>query len=369
METPESRKDGAPRSVRTAQGPREAPPSRQWQAIAAMCAAMLVLPIAGWLIFAPSRPGPAPSRTERAVVTAPTSRAPVRTKAPRADEPERPNVSEEARERGHGVMGEVVNPDDKPVGDASVSCALGDRTFDATTDERGRFRLVDDADGCTATAKRKGFAASEEVVLHSGSGNRLRLGLASRITGTVVDQSGAAVTSFWLGVESFDAPGKTGDAGAAARPAAQEVGDNSGAFQLEDLAPGRYVLVASAPDFPIARSAPVDVNPGTTAEDVKIVLKPGGTVVGKVVDGVSGQPVAGAMVFADAVVTNGMRSSAGVTNTSGEFTFKGGCPEGCALRVIHPLYLAEVVPDVRAAAGGAPTPIKVSLRSISELKK
>lgn len=362
MQMTDSTKDGAPRSVR-AQGPREAPRG-EWRRVAAMCAGLLVLPIVGWLIFAPRSSG-APSRRADASSSEPRRAAPREApRAPSSRDDDRPRASagsSPARGSGQGVEGEVVGPDDKPVASASVRCTVGDRELEASTDEGGRFHFGDEADGCKAVAKKKGFATSSEGALHLGGGNRLRLGPGSGIAGTVVDASGSPMMTFWIGVESFEAPGGA-DAGDAPRPAAMEVNDTSGAFLLEDLPAGRYVLAANAARHPIVRSAPIDVSAGSVTRDVKLTLKPGGTVVGTVVDATTKAPLTGAMVFAEMSTKSGIRSIPGIAlPPAGEFHLEGACPEKCELRVFLPGYVDKRVPDLIVPPSGEPLRVDVAL--------
>jgi hypothetical protein len=351
-------------------GPREAPRSAEWRRVALVCGALLVLPIVGWAVLAPRAVTPTAKRAEPAEAretTAPTQ-APIAARTPSHAKRERPVevVPQAASPSGSGIEGEVIGADDKPVPQASIKCALADRDLEASSDQAGRFHLPADADGCTATASKRGFAPSSGVAMHLGGGNRLTLTPGAGIAGVVVDGSGAPVVGYWIGVESRESVGAAAspDAGAIPRPEAIEVNDASGAFALEDLAPGRYVLAASVPSYPVARTAPIEVSAGVVTKDVKIVLKPGGTVIGKVLDASTGKPISGAMVFAEAVIKSGLRSSTAVSEGSGEFTFQGGCPEGCALRVLHPLYKVQVTPDIRAADGAPPVHVEVKLEPL-----
>lgn len=362
MEVPQSTRETAPRSVRV-EGPREPPRDREWQKIAAMCAALLALPIAGWLAF-PPRPPPRRSPARAAAPTPTATSAPV--SPPDEREPARPRAKRViASDTGPSLLGQVVGPDDQPVAEAGVRCTIGDREITASSDESGRFKLAPDAEGCVAVAKKRGFAPSAEVAMRAGGDNRLRLGASSGIAGTVVDASGAAITSFWIGVESFEPAQGAGDGGGARPAVSTGVNDSSGAFALEDLAPGRYVLTASVPSFPLARSAPIDVSAGATTRDVQITIKPGGVVIGKVVDARTGKPVGAAMVFADTAWSLGLKSRGAVSDArTGEFTFTGGCPDGCDLRVSHPLYTSATVASVHAPAGGPPTRIEIPMQPI-----
>jgi hypothetical protein len=115
----------------------------------------------------------------------------------------------------------------------------------------------------------------------TGAHVTLRLQAGGAIEGVVVDERGSAVPSFSVGVESFSAArGRSGRGGGRSR----SVDDARGAFRLESLAPGTYVLTASAPGKPPARSDPIAVTSGVPTRGVRIVLAPGGIVVGHVYD-------------------------------------------------------------------------------------
>lgn len=70
--------------------------------------------------------------------------------------------------------------------------------------------------------------------------------------------------------------------------------DETGAFQFDTLEDGKYMLLCWHPDFETAQRK--DVRPG--AEETILRLGGGGRMHGKVLDGVTGQPIPGASVSA-----------------------------------------------------------------------
>ena len=109
---------------------------------------------------------------------------------------------------------------------------------------------------------------------------RLRLKPGGAIEGFVVDERGAGVPTFTLGIEAYSsARHRQGDGG---RPRGFE--DPRGAFRLDNLAPGSYVLTASTSGRPPARSEAIEVVGGAPTRGVRIVLAKGGSVSGVVYD-------------------------------------------------------------------------------------
>ena len=326
---------------------------RRWPAVVAACAGMLVLPLGGWLLFAPpsarlrakAAPALEAEDTETGRAAAPHER--------RAPEPSRRAAAAAtvATAQENGVEGEVVGPDDKPVPEAGVHCVLGDRELEATTDEAGRFRFAADAAGCTAVAKKRGFAPSAEATF--GAGVRLRLAPTAGIAGSVVDEDGAPVMTYMLGVESFEPPGGNApDGGAAALPPRIAVNDAEGAFMLEDLAPGRYVLAAGAPLRTVGRAAPIEVRAGTVTKGVRIALKRGRTVAGTIIDARTKLPLVGAFVFAETGPERNVRSTPAFTAPDGSFTLDGTCPEACTIYAWSPGYTNNKLAGLHVPATG-----------------
>jgi hypothetical protein len=115
------------------------------------------------------------------------------------------------------------------------------------------------------------------------------------IEGVVVDELAIGVTPFTVGIESFSGAQARSPAGGGAR----SFEDPRGAFRWEKLAPGTYVLTASASGKPPTRSEPIDVVAGAVAT-VRIVLPEGGSVTGHVYDE-SRVPLEGVELRFDAV--------------------------------------------------------------------
>jgi hypothetical protein len=134
----------------------------------------------------------------------------------------------------------------------------------------------------------------------------------------VFDERGQPVPSFWIGIETFVPNDGSNEVLPGGRPRRFE--DPAGAFVLDGLEPGRYVLTASADGRPPARSSAVDVEAGALSRHVRITLPRGAMLVGSVVDATTRKPLAEATVSLDAMTYAGVGASGNVTtDASGNF--------------------------------------------------
>ncbi len=197
---------------------------------------------------------------------------------------------------GPPIDGEVRDVDGNPVKARVVACEGEPFEARVTTDDDGTFHLPPSTIGCSATALHDELGPSDPGTVVEGRRLSLKLKPGGAIAGVVVDESGQAPDSFEVGVESF-----TSSHGRSARSGGRKAFDDPrGAFLLDKLAPGTYVLTASAPGQSIARSDAVEVTSGATTSGVRIVLVHGGTVTGHVYDD-HHAPLAGVDLRFDAV--------------------------------------------------------------------
>jgi hypothetical protein len=247
------------------------------------------------------------------------------------------------------VGGLVLGGDGKPVAGAFVSCEDRDDAPAARTDVEGRFRLAASAAGCLAIATHPEHGPSAPARLDASRDNELELGRPGGMNGHVVDEQGAPVASFQLGVESFV------PAGSDERPApngkTKKFDDPDGAFLLPALPPGRYVLTASADGRPPARSAAVDVEAGRTRHDVRIVLARGGTMTGTVIDGETRAPLAGAALHLDAATWTTARLPAATTDASGAYVLDGVPAGPFSVRVERDGYVTRILSGLTTRSG------------------
>jgi protocatechuate 3,4-dioxygenase beta subunit len=209
------------------------------------------------------------------------------------------------------ATGRVTAEDDgRPVVGALVwrRGAPADR---ATTDDAGRFTISGPLEGeSVLVAAAPGYVPSleGEVVLAEGRSIALSMQPAASVRGRVVDADGAPVAGARVHyARVFDArfsPRRrfvrgAGD-GRARFFGTQRHGETNaeGRFALSGIAPERDgEVLATAEGFAPSR-VPVDgLEPGAVAKDLEIVLTPGATIAGRVVDA-EGEPIEGVIVGA-----------------------------------------------------------------------
>jgi protocatechuate 3,4-dioxygenase beta subunit len=334
----------------------ESPTGRNpWLTAALLCAAMLIVPLAGWLLFPkPSAPilPPAPvTVTQQQAVTETSEGAearPPQPATPRTRPADREPRADEAT--GAKVAGLVLDAEGKPVARAIVTCE--ERNLTTTTNEEGRFELGPEAAGCAAVSMHPGHSPSASVRLAAGDGNVLRLLTMGAISGVVLDEAGTPVASYLLAIESF-LPSADEDASPImGRP--RTFADPTGQFLLERLPPGRYVLTASADARPPARSASITVEAGRTTHHVRITLARGAMLSGTILDADTRQPIAGARIALDAATSSGANAIEGTSSdASGAYSLKGVPPGPFSVRVSRDGYRTKIVPGLTTR--GSPT--------------
>ena len=178
---------------------------------------------------------------------------------------------------------------------------------------------------------------------------------ATGIAGKVVDEKGAPVMSYWIGVSSF-APSGGGDAGALTA-LKRQIDDTDGAFELTDLAPGRYELAVSVISGPLLRTQSIEVTSGAMTQGVRLVIHPGVTVTGTVTDAATHAPLEGARAF---VEMGGMSTQRPWTR-GGAFTLDDAPAERFDLTVTCLGYVPKIVRGLQGLPGGPPVHVNVSL--------
>jgi hypothetical protein len=245
------------------------------------------------------------------------------------------------------VAGEVRDPDGRLVRARIVACEGEPSEARTESAENGTFELPASAIGCSAVAEHAEYAASDPAPVVEERLLSLRLGAGGSIEGAVVDARGAGLPSFSVGIESFSpARGQRFDG---VPPRTFE--DARGAFRWDKLAPGRYVLTASAPGRSAARSGVVEVVAAAPTRGVRIVVGVGGTVTGRVFDE-RHAPIAGVDLRFDAVSSVLDSSAATRTDESGQYRLEGAPAGPFTLRVQREGFRVRLVTGLRVEATG-----------------
>ncbi len=215
---------------------------------------------------------------------------------------------------GQPVAGALVVARPVGVGLAGERQALSkdDGTFALTGLSGARFDLAASKDDGSAEAK--GVPAGARGV-------RLSLALG-RVSGWVTTPDSGGVSDFTLSAEP-EVPGR-------GRPRSVHPLDGRGEFSIA-LAPGTYLLRATAPGYAEGDARGVGVSAGEETSGVTIELRASGTIDGIVRDAASGAPVVGVHVAIDRshVFTAGRVAGGGSGATSGldgSFTIRDVSP-------------------------------------------
>jgi hypothetical protein len=250
-------------------------------------------------------------------------------------------------ESGAPALGDVLDPDGNPIKARVVACEGQPSEATAVSGDDGTFQLPPSAIGCPAVAQHDEYEASTAVLLAEGRRAQLRLRAGGAIEGVVVDDAGNPVPSFTIGVESYS--------GAQPRSLRstppRKVDDPRGAFRLERLAPGRYVLGAGAQGKSPGRSDPVDVAGGIATINVRIVMPLGGAVSGHVFDE-HHAPLEGVNLRFDAVSSVVDSSAHATTDGAGLYRLEGAPTGPFTLLAQKEGYRVRMISGLRVDARG-----------------
>jgi hypothetical protein len=207
---------------------------------------------------------------------------------------------------GLSLAGIVVDHDGYPVAAAAVRTRAEAKILDPATARLGSGEAKSGADGrfsvpglsrgpVALTVEREGFAERTLTGIRLPLAEPLRVVLspASRLAGDVVDDAGAPLAGARLRVRA-ELNFTLLLARPTAQPAPAATADDDGHFELRDVPTGKLTLSAMAPDF-LPATLPVELAPGASRDDLRVVLHRGATVVGRVV-GPDGTPAVGAEV-------------------------------------------------------------------------
>ena len=264
------------------------------------------------------------------------------TLAPREGQPE-PALRIELR-AGASIDGDVVDPDGKPLRAQIIACE--GQAFEARIEsaDDGTFRIPPSTVGCDVFASHDEMAPSDVVQIVEGHHTTLRLRAGGGISGSAVDDQGAAIDSFSVGVEAF-VPLR-----GAIVPAHGTKPFTNGVFRLEHLMPGTYVLTASKAGRPPVRSRAVVVRSGALTDGVKIVITQGGTVVGRVLDD-QHAPLAGANLHFESVSVVAGSDAVATTDSDGRYRLEGAPSGPFTLHVDKGGYRDKLVAGLWVAFG------------------
>jgi hypothetical protein len=244
------------------------------------------------------------------------------------------------------VDGEVRDDEGSPVSARVVACEEQPSEAKTQSAADGTFQLPPSAIGCEAVAEHDELAPSDAARVVEGRHLVLRLHAGGSIAGVVVDDRGAAVSPFQIGIESFvPARGRSFEL-----HGARNFADWAGAFRWDKLAPGSYVLTASTAGRPPARSGSIDVRSGITSSGVRIVLAQGGALMGTVTDEAH-TPLAGVDLRFDQVSRVLESEAVTQTDAAGRYHLTGAPAGPFTVRAHREGFRALFVAGLRVESG------------------
>ncbi len=250
-------------------------------------------------------------------------------------------------EAGAPAQGDVLDPDGNPIKARVVACEGQPSEATAVSGDDGTFQLPPSAIGCAAVAQHDEYEASTAVLLAEGRRAQLRLRAGGAVEGVVVDDTGNAVPSYTIGVESYSGVQPRSLRSVPPR----KVDDPRGAFRIERLAPGRYVLGVGAPGKAPGRSDSIDVTGGITTSNVRIVIPLGGAVGGHVFDE-HHAPLEGVNLRFDSVSSVVDSSARATTDAAGLYRLEGAPAGPFTLLAQKDGYRVRMMSGLRVDARG-----------------
>jgi len=244
-------------------------------------------------------------------------------------------------ERGVAIEGRVSDSEQRPIAGVAVSLIreLGhhERTLvaqarrrkpHAETDAAGRFAVKDlsRGDKVDLVVHGSGYLPSWLRGVEAPTPEPVTIVLepASRVTGEVVDGNGEPIAEADVDLES---PGEDDWPGSGA--SASAVSDDAGSFILEPVRPGKAQIRVFARGFQPAPVMDLEVPAGEAIEGLKIVLKRGAVLEGRILTS-DREPVAEARVLAG--------GSSAVSDDGGTYRLSGLLLGRQSIEVTHRQY-------------------------------
>ena len=254
------------------------------------------------------------------------------------------------------LSGLVSGSDGKPIAGARViarDAAGADRDdveffAEATTGADGAFRLPNaPASARRLSVRAAGWMPATRTWRDAPDALRVTLEHGGVVTGTVADVGGHAIPGALV---------RAGDVAA--------VSDAQGTYRLEGVSAGLQSVEAGTAKNLVARRGGVRVAAGTPAS-ADLVLQPGGSIAGTVVDAVTRRPISGArlavgpphVAFAPPLDPSAYARA----DARGRFTATGLLPGDYEVRAEKTGYLPAALPRVAVkSAGAAPAPLALT---------
>jgi protocatechuate 3,4-dioxygenase beta subunit len=258
---------------------------------------------------------------------------------------------------GVTLEGVVVDPQDRPIEGAWVSIMTatmrrGGSEEGVESGADGRFSVTGLRPGTfMLSASREGYVRNRMTGVKVPSEEPVRVVLEPgvKLSGRVVDEAGRAVAEARVMVfEEGRGPGRM----MPGRLTGSASSDAEGHFTVENQKPGQMTVKAQARGFITAESS-VEVPPGRDVEGVRLVMRTGATIVGRIT-GPDGSPLAGAEVqvvdTSKADTFDFMGPMSAVSDGEGNYRLEGITEGPRSVAATHDGY-ERAVKDLQVRAG------------------
>lgn len=273
---------------------------------------------------------------------------------------------------GLSIRGRVVGPAGEPIEGARVDAygfvSIQSSRGSATTKSDGTFELIDLVDGpYQIRAYVSGWSEVREPRVDAGEQNLLLevqplCEVAGRV---VVGSTNGPVANFTLSVRRVT-PGSQ-VMSAPFMPKKFENAQN-GEFTMTGIPEGVYLLQAECPGYAASQSSTFEARLGQVISGVEIRMTTGGGITGRVVDALTGEPIAGARVksqdsgFMDnpltqlfgSVLSRRTTARTMVTDEEGSFSMEQLMPGEYQLHIQHPGYTSTIISDLEVGESEEP---------------
>jgi Carboxypeptidase regulatory-like domain len=264
-------------------------------------------------------------------------------------------------ERGLAIGGRVLTPSGDGIADAQLYARgrLGWKRSRAVAESDGSYVLAGLEPGpYEVSVQARGFAPGHGTFDAGARQADITLDVAGSIQGEVVDGAARAVESFSVTARRADGSAGSGQDD----PVSQEFSVADGAFTLEDVPPGSWVLEIQAARHASATVPRVSVRSGAATAAGRIRLGDGGTLRGSVVNAL-GEPVAGASVSVSQQQDYAYQTQPPQTQSDGNGAYElQGIPPGKVdVAASHPSYARAYAPGIDIEPDAGPTDLKLVL--------
>ena len=260
----------------------------------------------------------------------------------------------------HHIAGRAVNENDEPIANALVNVSrvqprpiltantrtLEDGSFDVRGLSAGVYGLSVQAEGYTNGHAGRVQANTETLVVVM----QQKAGVSGRVT----RPDGGPVTKFSLEVMRT----RSGTKQYGMTGATYEFDSPDGTYTIDSLDPGTFILLARAPGLAATYSPSFRVDREEVA-GIDIPMLAGGVLLGRVLDGSTQKPIAGALISlhgdeydpeeidslfgASLGDPNNIPNLTVTTDKNGEFRMENSFPGTVQVLVTHKKYLSELV--------------------------